>query len=272
MRRNGELTAMPGGLDDLKRRIEARIERVEVLRGANPWTASACPLECWGAYPGVDPGTGDDVEVPCQHHDSPRCPRLAPREITLEEALRRCGIGTEYLHPNPERVAPRAILDAYANNWRKQAGQGHGLFICGGIGTGKSYALTYLVARLLEQGLRYSAVSVQIAGRLFDTLHREPDAVDRFAEVPLLVIDDLGAQYSADWNTARFELLVEDRYRERRPLVVTSNFSIDEIAAGGQFPRASDRIRQRCREVVILGPSQRDPVGPRLVVRAGGAP
>lgn len=66
--------------------------------------------------------------------------------------------------------------------------------------------------------------------------------IDRIKKAALLVIDDLGANSETDFGTSKLDMLMDYRYRERLPTVVTANTL--EI---------SDRILDRFREGVIVG-------------------
>lgn len=66
--------------------------------------------------------------------------------------------------------------------------------------------------------------------------------VDRLRKCALLIIDDLGAQSTTDFGSAKLDMLVDYRYREGRATVITTN-TLD----------LPDRILDRFREGVIIG-------------------
>lgn len=68
---------------------------------------------------------------------------------------------------------------------------------------------------------------------------------------PLLVLDDLGAEYGTEFSAARLFAVVDHRYRERLPTVVTTN-----VAAGAIDPRLRSRLLSG-EEVRFTGPDRR---------------
>lgn len=63
---------------------------------------------------------------------------------------------------------------------------------------------------------------------------RPQDLDEHFRRVPLLVVDDLGSEYrtarESDFATERLYSLVNDRYNNRKPTVITSNASAEDIS------------------------------------------
>lgn len=137
---------------------------------------------------------------------------------------------------------------------------GHGLLILGPTGTGKSSAaaLVCRAAVVAERTCRWTYV---------------PDLIDRMAAGPkerlheirmqsavdLLVWDDLGVRDMADWEIGYLDQIVEARYRARKPMVVTSNWTADDIKTDPRMTRLVDRWRERTAStaVILSGESMR---------------
>jgi DNA replication protein DnaC len=51
----------------------------------------------------------------------------------------------------------------------------------------------------------------------------------QLAALDLLVLDDLGAQASTNYALDPFYRLVDDRYVDQRALIITTNFTPDEL-------------------------------------------
>ncbi len=54
----------------------------------------------------------------------------------------------------------------------------------------------------------------------------------RFCNVPLLLLDDLGKEYSTPWVLEKLETLIDYRLMNKLSLVVTTNNTIDELPSG----------------------------------------
>lgn len=81
----------------------------------------------------------------------------------------------------------------------------------------------------------------------------------RWRSVPLLVLDDLGAERSTEWAAEKLYQLIDHRYRDRLPTVITTNAKADQMDG-----RIVDRIRDvdngQVVELVNV-PSYRTPEG-----------
>lgn len=75
------------------------------------------------------------------------------------------------------------------------------------------------------------------------------DHFDRYARARLLLLDDLGAETLTEWAAERLLMVVDARYTTGRPILVTSNWSPDQL-----LPRVGERIWDRLREGALIVP------------------
>lgn len=82
------------------------------------------------------------------------------------------------------------------------------------------------------------------------------DILDELENVPLLILDDLGAETISTWARDRLFEIINHRYNEERPVVITTNLQADDlkIALG---ERTCDRIREMCVFAPVTATSQR---------------
>lgn len=146
---------------------------------------------------------------------------------------------------------PSARVQGSATNW---ALLGHGLLILGPVGTGKSSAAALVATDVVfhDRSVRWSYVP-----DLADTMALS--ARDRALEMrwqesaDLLIWDDFGVRDLADWEIGYLDQIVEARYRARKPMLVTSNWTADDLRADQRLARMVDRWRERvCSQVAIL--------------------
>lgn len=113
----------------------------------------------------------------------------------------------------------------------------HSLFFYGGVGLGKTFLSTCIAKELIESGY---TVMYQSAAKLFsyysDYLFGRVNAsqarleLDKLIECDLLIIDDLGSE-AANAQTVSFLFeIVNDRLLSGRKMVISTNYSINEIA------------------------------------------
>lgn len=169
------------------------------------------------------------------------CPAcVAAEPITL--TLRRMAIPAQFAAACLDTwlPAPPAALVDYVASWPPSAPFA---LLTGNRGSGK----THLACGILREAFERHGVrgTFWAAPDLADEYRRasrgEPgdeDLVDaRCLRVPLLVLDDWGAERSTALAAERIYRLIDVRYRERLPTVVTTN-----VAASALDPRATSRL------------------------------
>lgn len=117
---------------------------------------------------------------------------------------------------------------------------GHGLYLTGSLGSGKTRLAASVLNDLARGGARGGAAWA-VAEWLEGLRRRYHDGgADAFEEqtrtADVLLLDDIGAERVTDWVQERLFLLVDYRYRHSLPTLFTSNLHPDELA---------DRIGER---------------------------
>lgn len=111
------------------------------------------------------------------------------------------------------------------------------LFFYGGVGLGKTFLSTCIAKKLIDTG--YSVV-YQSSAKLFsyysDYMFGRINAaegryeLDRLRECDLLIIDDLGSEAVNSQSVSFLFELVNDRILSGKKMVISTNYSISEIA------------------------------------------
>lgn len=184
--------------------------------------------------------------------------RAAEDAERRERAYRRAGVRPRYLHA--EHPLAAGVLEGVR--------KGRGAYICGPVGTGKTH-LASAVARLAVDagmGVRFTD-TLGILAALKATYGGEgsEDAVlGRLSRVGLLVVDDLGKEAPTDWTLAQLFRIVDDRYANLRPVVVTTQFGrsdlIRRLARNGDSETAVaivSRLAEMCPKVELSGADRR---------------
>lgn len=121
------------------------------------------------------------------------------------------------------------------------------LLIMGKTGLGKTFLCNCIARKVLDEGFTVIYIS---AGRLFKTLQdeqfsrNEDEETETFYDdvltVDLLIIDDLGTEFSTTLVNSQFFNIINERMANRRPLVISTNLTPDRIKE-----QYSDRVLSR---------------------------
>jgi DNA replication protein DnaC len=225
-----------------------------VLRRVPADEQAACPYgECDGSTWILDEETNDSR--PCRCRDQ-RVRRAASGGIGT-------GIGRRFLEVSFEREPivsmDRAVLRqvrAFTRSIEENLEAGRGLWFDGPVGTGKT-SLAILVAKAAKDaGRSYAVFPVP---RLLAEIKRtfDRDASDtymgffrRLCTVDLLVLDDLGAEKQTEWVLEQLYSIVNERWQDRRSIVVTTNIPDSDPDSAGAALRGS---AQALRDTVASG-------------------
>ena len=150
---------------------------------------------------------------------------------------------------------------------RRRANLAAGLYIHGGVGAGKTHAASAMARLFAEAG--YDVAFATAKGMLervkatFDEGGTEA-AVARYAKCDVLVLDDLGKEDATEWSVGTVFSVLDARYEDMRPTIITSNYApgalADRLARRGERVTAeaiASRISQTCRPVYLGGTDRR---------------
>lgn len=135
-----------------------------------------------------------------------------------------------------------------------------GLLLAGGCGSGKTHLAAAIVNALIERGYRGVFLT---SGRYLDSLKGAFGNAERMRAVQeearradLLVLDDLGAETISDWGKSELFALLNDRYEQMLPTVLTTNLTMKELTSRlGE--RTVSRIAEMTDGVRIAAPDRR---------------
>ena len=118
----------------------------------------------------------------------------------------------------------------YVEQWQTMRSENLGLLLWGGVGTGKSFLAGCIANALMEQEVPARMTNfARILNELNSSFSGRNDIVDKLCRYPLLVIDDFGMERGTEYALEQIYNIVDSRYRSRKPLIVTTNLTLDEI-------------------------------------------
>ncbi len=220
-------------------------------------TTKGCPYErCDGSgWVYVDSNTVRE----CQ------CKKDWRKRTRIEKLFSVSGIPKRYRDRtlkgfNGERQ-PAAYKSAlrYVERYRELAGENkNGLCLVGPTGTGKSHLAFGIVNELIKQSV---AAVVGVVPDLLDSLRPKEggnaaaeERLEILKTADLVLLDDLGAERGSDWAVERLYLILNARYVEQLPTIITTNVPLEnmELDEYGNTMLAWERIVSRIKEMCYV--------------------
>ncbi len=169
-----------------------------------------------------------------------------------------------------------ATMEDWPTSYQQLIDTESGLYLTGNRGLGKTHLACSIMRELvLRHGIHDGQDGVHIVPQqmpLFvstpyllmlirdgfreGALETERQIIDRYISVPILVIDDLGAEKTTDWVLQTLYTLINERYSRELRTIITSNLGLQEL--GEKLgDRISSRISEMCEVRVLKGNDRR---------------
>jgi DNA replication protein DnaC len=227
----------------------------EVCHGTGLWTGQLVKLDNTVEY---------RYQQPCPAVNCPFSADAATRQeyARLERAFGSAHTPTKFLKASLASFAPEVgerVSAALAKN--------RGLFIQGATGVGKTHLLCAVFAVLFRsnQTAFYLPVPDWLTALRDTYQHRRGDdapteaaMIGAATSVDWLGLDDLGAEAITAWSRQVVFQLVNGRYLENRPIIVTSNVPMHRLEEPEVYgSRVPSRLREMCDVIAISGIDRR---------------
>ncbi|MEW5530575.1 ATP-binding protein [Streptomyces virginiae] len=137
---------------------------------------------------------------------------------------------------------------------------GRSLLIVGTTGTGKTHQAYGAIRCLVSAGVRLRWKATTAADLYADLRPRpgrdgERELMD-LARCPLLIIDDLGAAKNSEWTEEITMRLINRRYNEMLPTLLTTNLGMADLREH-IGDRVASRLTEMTDKVILDGPDRR---------------
>ena len=127
----------------------------------------------------------------------------------------------------------------------------------GAPGLGKTFLSACIAGSVSQQGF---SVSYESAAHLFSKLERErfspseenKQAAEAIRNADLLILDDLGTEMPGQFVTAALYTLVNDRLMEGKPMIISTNLNIGEVAQRYN-PQIASRLQGSFTRLTFVG-------------------
>ena len=194
------------------------------------------------------------------------------------ESLRKASLlGEEYMDAtfgqtdlySAEYAAIYARCEKYCQVSAEVLKKGHGIYLFGTAGAGKTHLTACMANELIKQGHPTLFTSMgEVSKAIRNTYNSqsnetEQDFVKRLTSVDFLFIDDFGTERLAKegqdlWLQEKVFDIVNTRYNNRKPMVFTSNYSLNQmIGERGLSEKTAERIGQKSAIMELKGEGYR---------------
>ena len=148
----------------------------------------------------------------------------------IPKEIRDASLSSIYTN-DVNRVEILKKIKSYYTNYFTET-RDKGIYLYGSFGSGKTYIISALMNELAKKDVKSIIVHVpEMLRDLKESL--DTDYRDKFSllkTVPILVLDDIGAEYLTNWTRDEvLEPLLHHRMNENLPTFFTSNLTMEEL-------------------------------------------
>jgi len=198
--------------------------------------------------------------------------------LRVRRALDRSGVGKSFFDKTLDTLKGNEKLHErlarFVECWPDIKEQGTGLYFWGDVGRGKTHAAAAVSNALISKhAVEVMFVNIaDMSRRLKDMIGMDNEErksagdtklVQEMQQAELLVMDDLGVEQSSAWIDETLYLVLNHRYEECKPTIVTSNRSLEDLHASYR-PQIASRLSERCRVFQFAGENWRNKITPNF--------
>lgn len=186
-------------------------------------------------------------------------------DIQIRNLRRSCFLDSSYAKHTFEtddgsNAEVSRAMRRYVDGWERMKVENLGLLLHGPVGSGKTFYAAAIANALMQNGVRclmtnFATVIMKLQGMYAG----RAEYLESIAKVPLLILDDLGAERQSEFMLEQVYTIVDARYRIQRPLIVTTNLDMGDTKYPKDltYHRIYDRILSMCHPVKVDGSSRR---------------
>ena len=176
------------------------------------------------------------------------------RHLDTVEELKRRGFTDptmrDWTFENDNGRNPQTgLARRYVEHWEDMRTDNIGCLFWGGVGTGKSYLAGCIANALMEKEIPVRMTNFAlILNDLAASFEGRNEYISRLCRYPLLILDDFGMERGTEYGLEQVFNVIDSRYRSKKPLIVTTNLTLDELKHPKDLTRVRiyDRVLERC--------------------------
>ncbi|MBQ7653834.1 MAG: ATP-binding protein [Clostridia bacterium] len=158
-------------------------------------------------------------------------------------------------------VIPRKKMESILNFCKEYAedfnNHADSLLFTGETGLGKTHLSLAIAGKVIERGFSVIYGSAQnllnmLEDEKFGRGNLDYSVEQSLLGCDLLIIDDLGSEFSTQFTVSAIYNIINTRLLERKPVIISTNFSFDDMEKK-YSPRVASRIYGNYRHLIFFG-------------------
>jgi len=148
----------------------------------------------------------------------------------------------------------------YCLKWDEMYRDNIGLLLWGNVGTGKTFFAACIANYLINLGVPVLMTSfIKLTNALTGFDEDKNAYIRSLNNYKLLIIDDLGAERQSDYMLEQVYNIIDSRYKNQQPIIITTNLSLSEIKNPSdiKYSRIYSRILEMCVPIKFDGADRR---------------
>ena len=196
----------------------------------------------------VEPAGGPNPCTACEPKQLEACGVYSRYQQARFAAIEARGIPAELQQPV-------AVVREYAEKLPAHLAAGEGLVLRGPVGTLKTTLAVAVLQYCLQLGERAMFLTMpSLIDSIFSAKAVSSEDWLRFEsrlrQVPLLVLDDLGAEWGSGYVTSKIDAIFAERYNRKKSTIVTTNLAGQDLRS--RYPeRIIDRLRETTQVITF---------------------
>lgn len=166
----------------------------------------------------------------------------------------------------------RAAIDRYIEKRDTMARENIGLLFHGATGGGKTFWAASIANALIDHGMSAMVTSLdQLLTAIKANFEEEKARIlGQLDKVQFLILDELKFEGMSQYEERKIYEIINSRYLSHRPLIVTTNMTLEEIKHPGteERQRICDRIIEMCVQVHVNAEGRRMAIAKEKSMRA----
>lgn len=141
----------------------------------------------------------------------------------------------------------------YVDRWDEVLKGNHGLILYGDVESGKTFAAACIANALIDRGI--PVLMTSFPRILSINFNERAERLEEMVRFPFLLIDDFGVERSTEYSLETMYYVLDERYKSGKPLIVTTNLTLQEIEnpTSTEYKRIFSRLREMCQPVRVTG-------------------